>query len=216
MNIFYSVFDFLIHINVYLDALVSVFGNWVYVILFLIIFCETGLVITPFLPGDSLLFAAGAVASRGEIHIIILILVLLTASVLGDTTNYLIGKLVGEKLVRRHPSLVKSEYIDRTHRFFERYGAKTIVFCRFVPIVRTVAPFVAGAGAMTYSKFMRYNILGALLWVLIVVPAGYFFANIPFVEKNFSLVLALVVLISVAPAVLGVVLERGKTLRNIS
>lgn len=210
MQFFYTVFDFVIHINVYLDLLVSALGGWIYALLFLIIFCETGLVVTPFLPGDSLLFAAGAIASRGGMNIFILVIVLIAASILGDMVNYLIGRFLGEKLVRRYPKLIKPDYIARTHKFFEHYGAKTIVLCRFVPIVRTVAPFVAGAGSMTYSKFMRFNILGALLWVLTVTPAGYFFANIQFVEDNFSLVLAAVVLISIMPAVAEVIRERRK------
>lgn len=208
MQLLKTALDFLIHINVYLDVLVNALDGWVYVLLFLIIFCETGLVITPFLPGDSLLFAAGAIASRGGVNIIVLLIVLVVASILGDTANYWIGRLVGTKLVERYPKLVKPEYLDRTHRFFERYGAKTIVLCRFVPIVRTVAPFVAGAGTMTYGKFMRFNVIGALIWVISVTLAGFFFANIPFVENNFSLVLLVVVFLSILPAVFEVIRAR--------
>ena len=209
MSIFYTVFDFLVHINVYLDVLVAYAGGWVYGILFIIIFCETGLVVTPFLPGDSLLFAAGAIASRGRLHIGLLIAVLFAASVLGDTLNYAIGKFFGEKLARR-PSLIKQEYLERTHRFFKRYGAKTIILCRFVPIIRTVAPFVAGAGAMTYRKFMLANIIGAALWVCSVTLAGYFFANLPFVKNNFTLALFAVVILSILPALIEAARERRK------
>jgi len=193
--------DIILHLNVHLDTLVSDYGAWVYAILFLIVFCETGLVVTPFLPGDSLLFAAGAIAAGGRLDVFLLILLLLAAAVAGDTVNYWIGNLAGHKLVARFPRLIQKKHLDRTHNFFERYGGKTIIIARFVPIVRTFAPFVAGIGQMTYTRFMSFNVVGALLWVLLLVPAGYFFANVPFVKKNFSLVILAIIFLSTLPAV---------------
>jgi membrane-associated protein len=193
--------DIILHLNVHLDTLVSDYGAWVYAILFLIVFCETGLVVTPFLPGDSLLFAAGAIAAGGRLDVFLLILLLLAAAVAGDTVNYWIGNLAGHKLVARFPRLIQKKHLDRTHNFFERYGGKTIIIARFVPIVRTFAPFVAGIGQMTYTRFMSFNVVGALLWVLLLVPAGYFFANVPFVRKNFSLVILAIIFLSTLPAV---------------
>ncbi|HKS35945.1 MAG TPA: DedA family protein [Verrucomicrobiae bacterium] len=193
--------DIILHLNVHLDTLVSDYGAWVYAILFLIVFCETGLVVTPFLPGDSLLFAAGAIAAGGRLDVFLLMLLLLVAAIAGDTVNYWIGNLAGHKLVARFPRLIQKKHLDRTHDFFERYGGKTIIIARFVPIVRTFAPFVAGIGQMTYTRFMSFNIVGALLWVLLLVPAGYFFANVSFVKKNFSLVILAIIFLSILPAV---------------
>jgi len=193
--------DIILHLNVHLDTLVSDYGAWVYAILFLIVFCETGLVVTPFLPGDSLLFAAGAIAAGGKLDIFLLILLLLAGAIAGDTANYWIGNLAGNKLVARFPRLIQKKHLDRTHDFFERYGGKTIIIARFVPIVRTFAPFVAGIGQMTYTRFMSFNVVGALLWVLLLVPAGYFFANVSFVKKNFSLVILAIIFLSILPAV---------------
>jgi membrane-associated protein len=208
MEILSTVFEYVLHLNTHLNDLVLEYGIWVYVILFLIVFCETGLVITPFLPGDSLLFAAGAIAALGGMNVYVLIILFIIASILGDTVNYFIGRFAGEKMLTRYPRLIKPAHLFKTHHFFEQYGAKTIVLCRFVPIVRTVAPFVAGAGQMTYAKFMRYNIVGAFIWVLLAVPAGFFFGNIPFVKENFSLVLLGVVIVSFLPAVFEVVRVR--------
>ncbi len=195
--------DFIIHIDVHLDAIVLSFGVWSYVILFAIVFAETGLVIAPLLPGDSLLFAAGAIAARGGLDIWILIGVLLLAAIVGDTVNYWIGRLIGERILTRFPRIIQPVYLARTNSFFEKYGGKTIVFARFVPFVRTIAPFVAGAGAMTYRRFMYFNILGAVLWVCIFLPAGYFFANVSFVKENFSLVIFGIIGVSLLPTIVG-------------
>ncbi len=195
--------DFVLHVDKYIDKLIGIFGHWSYLILFAIIFCETGLVVTPFLPGDTLLFAAGTFAAKGSFDPFLLIAILLAAAILGDAANYCIGKLFGEKLVRaRRVPFFKQEYLERTHRFYEKYGAKTIVIARFVPIVRTFAPFVAGLGTMTYYRFAVYNVTGALLWVMLLVWAGYFFGTIPIVERNFTLVIYLIVLVSIMPGVI--------------
>ena len=199
----FSILDVVIHLDAYLDAVVAAYGVAVYAILFLIIFCETGLVVAPFLPGDSLLFAAGAVAAgSGGLSTPILVPLLLAAAVFGDTVNYMIGKFAGEKILARYPRLVRPDHLRRTYQFFDRYGSKTIILCRFVPIVRTLAPFVAGAGAMAYPRFMRANIMGAVIWVTLFVFAGYFFGKIPFVARNFSLVILGVVLVSFLPALI--------------
>ena len=202
--------DFVLHLNVHLEALVADYGVWVYAILFLIVFCETGLVVTPFLPGDSLLFAAGAIAAGGGLNLFVLMGLLVIAAIAGDTVNYWIGDRVGHKLMARYPRLVQRKHVDRTHEFFERYGGKTIIIARFVPIVRTFAPFVAGVGEMTYTRFMSFNVIGALLWVVLLVPAGYFFANVPFVKENFSLVILAIIILSIVPAVVEFWRERRR------
>jgi membrane-associated protein len=206
--------DFVLHIKDHLDELVRNYGIWVYAVLFLIIFCETGLVVTPFLPGDSLLFAAGAVAAGGGLNLFVLCGILIVAAILGDTVNYWIGRKLGGWTVRRFPRLVKPQYLERTHAFFERYGGKAVVFARFVPIVRTFAPFVAGAGAMTYGRFMLFNVVGALLWVLLLAPAGYLFANVPFVKKNFELVIMGIIVVSVLPGLIELFRERARLKRE--
>jgi membrane-associated protein len=195
--------DLVLHLNTHLEGLVAEYGAWVYAILFLIVFCETGLVVTPFLPGDSLLFAVGAIAALegSKLNLLPAMLILLVAAILGDTVNYWVGHLAGNKLTAKFPRLIKQKHIDRTHEFFERYGGKTIIIARFVPIVRTFAPFVAGIGAMTYRRFMLYNVAGALLWVGLLTPAGYFFANVPVVKQNFSLVIVGIIVLSTLPAV---------------
>ena len=202
--------DFVLHINVHLAELMQDYGPWIYLILFLIVFCETGLVVTPILPGDSLLFAAGALAATGGMNLWILCAVLIVAAILGDTANYWIGKKSGNILQRKFPRIVKPEYLVRTNVFFGRYGGKTIIFARFVPIVRTFAPFVAGAGAMSYGRFMMFNVVGALLWVLLLVPAGYLFANVEFVKKNFSAVILGIIVVSILPGVIEVMRERKR------
>jgi len=202
--------DLVLHLNKHLDVLVGNYGAWVYAILFLIVFCETGLVVTPFLPGDSLLFAAGAIAAGGRLNIFALMVLLLVAAVLGDTVNYWIGDRAGHKLVLRFPRLIRQKYLDRTHEFFERYGGKTIIIARFVPIVRTFAPFVAGVGEMSYSRFMSFNVIGAFLWVVLLMPAGYFFANVPFVKENFSMVILAIIILSILPGVFELWRERRR------
>lgn len=179
---------------------------WIYAILFLIIFCETGLVATPFLPGDSLLFAAGGIAAVGGMNIHIMVLILLVAAILGDAVNFMIGKYFGAKLFSNPDSKIfRRAYLEKTHAFYEKHGGKTIIIARFVPIVRTFAPFVAGMGDMHYGRFIRYNIIGALAWVLLFSYLGYFFANIPLVKNNLGLVLGAIIVISILPAVIEIV-----------
>lgn len=201
MEFIYGLFDFFLNLDKHLFTLVNDYRNWTYLILFLIIFCETGLVITPFLPGDSLLFAVGAMAAIGLLNLWILILILVIAAFLGDTVNYSIGRIFGKKVFEKEYRLIKKEYIMRTHEFYEKYGGKTIIIARFVPIIRTFAPFIAGVGYMNYTRFMIYNIAGGILWVLVCSLAGYFFGNLPFVKNNFSLVVLAIIIISLLPMV---------------
>ena len=210
METLHYALDLILHLNKHLDVLVGNYGGWVYAILFLIVFCETGLVVTPFLPGDSLLFAAGAIAAGGQLNLFALMVLLFVAAVLGDTVNYWIGDRAGHKLVRQFPRLIKQQYLQRTHDFFERYGGKTIIIARFVPIVRTFAPFVAGVGEMSYARFMSFNVVGAILWVVLLVPAGYFFANVPFVKENFSVVILAIIFLSILPGVFEFWRERRR------
>ena len=203
-----NLIDIFLHIDEYLQQIVNVLGVWSYVLLFLVIFAETGLVVTPFLPGDSLLFAAGALAAlpaatAGDftLNIWILIVVLSVAAILGDSVNYSIGHWIGPRAFSGKVRFLKKEHLDRTHAFYEKYGGLTIIIARFVPIVRTFAPFVAGVGAMTYPKFITYNIIGGIAWVLIFTLLGYFFGNLPFVQANFEFVVIAIVLISVIPMV---------------
>lgn len=201
-----TVIDFILHIDQHLTALSAQYGMWIYAILFLIIFCETGLVATPFLPGDSLLFAAGGIAAVGGMNIHIMVLILLVAAILGDTVNFMIGKYFGAKLFSNPDSKIfRRAYLEKTHAFYEKHGGKTIIIARFVPIVRTFAPFVAGMGDMHYGRFIRYNIIGALAWVLLFSYLGYFFANIPLVKNNLGLVLGAIIVISILPAVIEIV-----------
>lgn len=195
--------DIALHLQEHLHQLTQTYGNWIYGILFVIIFCETGLVVTPFLPGDSLLFAVGALAAdpASGLNVWTGTALMLLAAVLGDTVNYSVGKFAGEKLVAAFPKLIKQKHLDYTSSFFEKYGGKTIVLARFVPIVRTFAPFVAGSGAMCYRRFMFFNLIGAILWVGIIIPAGWFFGSIPVVKENFELVVIGIVFISVMPMV---------------
>ena len=195
-----SLIDFILHIDQHLIELAQTYGLWIYAILFLIVFCETGLVVTPFLPGDSLLFAAGAVAALGGMNVHMAAALLLAAAVIGDAANFAIGKYFGEKLFAKPDSRVfKREYLDKTHAFYEKYGGKTIILARFVPIVRTFAPFVAGMGDMHYGHFIRYNIIGALMWVGLLTYAGYFFGELPAVKNNFGLVVIGIIAVSVLP-----------------
>ncbi|GIV41530.1 MAG: cytochrome o ubiquinol oxidase [Vicingaceae bacterium] len=197
-------FDFILHIDVHLLELIHQYGTWVYVILFLIIFVETGLVVMPFLPGDSLLFAAGAFAAQGSLNIFVLLILLFVAAVIGDSLNYYLGKTIGLKVLQWKvggKNLVKKEYIDKTKEFYAKYGSKTIVIARFVPIVRTFAPFVAGVGDMQYRKFIFYNIAGGFIWVFLLTLAGYFFGNIPIVKNHFEKVIFLIIFISILPII---------------
>lgn len=199
--------DFILHLDKHLAQLVADYGVWTYLILFLIVFCETGLVVTPILPGDSLLFAVGALAATGALNVGLAFALLLTAAVLGDATNYYVGSKFGDRLVARHPRWLKPEYLARTHAFYEKYGGKTVIIARFVPIVRTFAPFVAGLGKMTYKTFQTYNVVGALLWVTSLVFGGYLFGNIPWVRENFGMVVIAIIIISLMPAVVELFLR---------
>lgn len=192
--------EFVMHLDQHLVDLTAAYGGWIYGILFVIIFCETGLIITPFLPGDSLLFAAGAVAALGSINIWVLGLLLIVAAVLGDTVNYHVGYYLGPKVLRGESSRwLNRRHLERTHRFFERYGARTIILARFVPIVRTFAPFVAGVGAMHYRRFLLYNVTGGVIWVIAFLGAGYWFGNWPAVQENFTLVVLGIIVVSLLP-----------------
>lgn len=194
--------DFFLHLDVHLHELIIKYGVWTYAILFTIIFLETGIVVTPFLPGDSLLFAAGTFAATGSFNLPGLIVLLIVAAFLGDAANYWIGSKIGHRLLKeRKRRIIRKEHVERTHQFYERYGGKTIVIARFVPIIRTFAPFLAGVGEMSYRKFASYNIFGAVLWVVVCVGAGYFFGNLEIVRNNFSLVILAIIIISVIPAV---------------
>ena len=199
MEIFQLLLDFLLHIDKYLGQIISTYGLVTYAILFTVIFIETGLVFTPFLPGDSLLFAAGAFAALGSLNIYWLLLLLSVAAILGDTANYWIGHFFGEQLVANTKIPIKKEHIEETQKFFAKHGGKTIIMARFVPIVRTFAPFVAGVGKMSYGKFLSYNIVGGVAWVFLATLAGYLFGNIPMVQENFSLVVLGVVAVSLIP-----------------
>jgi membrane-associated protein len=178
---------------------ISEYGTWTHLILFLIVFCETGLVVTPFLPGDSLLFAAGTFAALGALDLWMMVLLLIGAAILGDTVNYWVGAYIGPRAFGGNLRFLRQEYLDRTHAFYERHGGKTIILARFVPIIRTFAPFVAGVGAMTYPRFLTYNVVGAVLWVGLFVLGGYFFGNIPTVRENFTLVILAIIALSVLP-----------------
>lgn len=191
--------NFLLHIDTILSTIISTYGNLSYIILFAIIFAETGFVFTPFLPGDSLLFAAGAFAATGSFNISILILLLWLAAFLGDTANYYIGKFIGQKLIDSHKVNINQNYINRTQEFYKKHGGKTIFLARFIPIIRTFAPFIAGISKMNYAKFSLFNILGGLFWISMFTLSGYFFGNIPQVKENFSIVIVAIILISFIP-----------------
>ncbi len=194
-------FDFLLHIDRYLSVIIQDFGAWSYLILFVVIFIETGLVVTPFLPGDSLLFAAGAFAALGAFNPVLLFVLMAIAAIAGDTLNYWIGHKIGPRVFSGEVRFLKKEYLDKTQAFYDKHGGKTIFLARFIPIIRTFAPFVAGVGQMRYGYFISYNIIGGIVWTGVCTFAGYFFGNLPFVKDNFSLVIVAIVIISVLPAV---------------
>lgn len=211
--------DFILHIDKHLGEFLVSYGPWVYAILFLIIFVETGIVIMPFLPGDSLLFAAGMLAAQypESLNVWLVIVLLIIAAFLGDTVNYIIGKYLGEKALKVKifgRNFVKQEQIDKTHGFYEKYGPRTIIIARFVPIVRTLAPFVAGVGKMRYSIFLSYNIIGALVWVIGLTLAGYFLGNIPIIRDNFSKVVILIIFISVIPILIEFIKNKRASRKN--
>lgn len=198
--------DLFLHLDKHLGEVIRDYGTWTYLILFGIVFCETGLVVTPFLPGDSLLFAAGTMAANestgGVLNVHLLVFLLIVAAVIGDTVNYHIGYFVGPKVFTGKSRFLKKEHLDRAHAFYEKYGAKAIVLARFVPIVRTFVPFVAGIGKMSYTTFITYNVIGGIVWVALLTYAGYFFGNIPIVQKNFSIVILAIIVISILPMVI--------------
>jgi membrane-associated protein len=202
MGIFQQLIDLILHLDVYLSEIIQNYGVWTYALLFAIIFMETGLVVTPFLPGDSLLFAAGTFAALGSLNVLILWLVVFVAAVLGDTVNYWIGNYIGPKVFEQDYRFLKREYLERTQGFYEKHGGKTIVLARFVPIVRTFAPFVAGVGTMHYSRFFFFNVFGAFVWTSLFIFGGYFLGNIPIVKENFELAILGIILISVVPMVI--------------
>lgn len=198
--------DLMIHLDKHLVELVNYFGIWTYVVLFLIVFAETGFVVTPFLPGDSLLFATGALAATGVLNPHLVILLLLVAAISGDTVNYWIGHYLGPKVFSKQKSFFfNPDHLQKTHKFYEKYGGKTIILARFIPIIRTFAPFVAGIGKMHYSHFVFYNILGALFWVPSFVYIGYYFGNLPVVKENFSLVILAIIILSILPGVIEII-----------
>ncbi|MGL4601141.1 MAG: DedA family protein [Plesiomonas sp.] len=203
MALLSSLIDFILHIDVHLTMLVAQYGLWIYGILFLIIFCETGLVVTPFLPGDSLLFVAGTLAATGQMDAHLLVVLLIIAAIAGDALNYSIGRLFGERLFSNpHSRLFKRQHLERTQQFYARHGGKTIIFARFVPIVRTFAPFVAGMGRMHYRHFVLFNVIGGIVWVTGFVYAGYYFGNIPVVKKNLELLILAIIFVSVLPGII--------------
>ena len=202
--------DFVLHLDEYLAMIIGQFGLWTYLILFLVIFMETGFVVTPFLPGDSLLFAAGAIAAASKLNPVMMFFILAGAAILGDTVNYWIGHYIGPRVFSGKVRFLKKEYLDRTHAFYEKHGGKTIFLARFIPIIRTFAPFVAGVGKMSYGYFLSYNVLGGLVWTALFISAGYYFGSLPFVKENFSLVIIAIVVISVLPAVYEYLKEKRK------
>ena len=207
MDIIKFLIDFILHIDVHLAELVAQYGMWVYAILFLILFCETGLVVTPFLPGDSLLFVAGALAAlpSNDLNVHTMVALMVVAAVIGDAVNYTIGRLFGEKLFSNPNSKIfRRSYLDKTHQFYEKHGGKTIILARFVPIVRTFAPFVAGMGHMSYRHFAAYNVIGALVWVLLFTYAGYLFGDLPIVQENLKLLIVGIILVSILPGIIEI------------
>jgi membrane-associated protein len=191
--------DVFLHLDRHLAEVVGQYGTWAYLILLLIVFCETGLVVTPFLPGDSLLFAAGALSAAGSLDVHMVFVLLAIAAILGDTVNYWIGAWIGPRAFSGEIRFLKKEYLDRTHRFYERHGGKTIILARFIPIIRTFAPFVAGIGAMNYTRFIVYNVVGGVAWVAAFTYGGYFFGNLTFVKEHFSVIIVAIIVISVLP-----------------
>lgn len=214
MELIQQFFSIFVHLDKYLELIVRDYGLWTYLILFLIIFCETGLVVTPFLPGDSLLFATGALAATTALEVGWLLGLLSVAAIAGDTANYWIGHLVGPRVFSGESNrFLNREHLERTHRFYEKHGGKTIIIARFMPIIRTFAPFVAGVGSMNYARFILYNLVGGIAWVGIFIGGGYLFGNIPMVKRNFTLVIMVIIVVSVFPGVVEFVRHRrtGKT-----
>ncbi len=214
MELISYLIDLFLHLDEHLNVVIQNYGTWTYALLFFIIFLETGLVVTPFLPGDSLIFAAGTFAGLGSLHVWVLFLLLTGAAILGDTANYWIGHFIGPRAFSGEIRFLKKEYLDRTHEFYERHGGKTIILARFIPIIRTFAPFVAGIGAMSYGHFIAYNVIGGVAWVALFTFGGYFFGNLKFVQENFSLVVLAIIFISILPGVVEFLKERNRSARK--
>lgn len=208
MEIIQKIIDFVLHMERYLGLILDKYHSWTFLLLFFVIFMETGFVVTPFLPGDSLIFAAGAFAGLGYLHVGVLFVIFAVAAIAGDTVNYWIGHYIGPRAFSGNVRFLKKEYLDRTHVFFEKYGGKTIILARFIPIIRTFAPFVAGVGEMSYGKFIVYNIVGGLAWVALFTFLGYFFGNLPIVKNNFAFVIIAIILLSLLPAIIEFVRSR--------
>jgi len=208
MELIQTAIDIFLHLDEKLGVVIQAYGTWTYLILFLIIFAETGLVVTPFLPGDSLIFVAGTFAASGALDLKTLFVVLFVAAILGDTVNYQIGHFFGPKVFSKEMRFLNRENLERTQHFYERHGGKTIIIARFMPIIRTFAPFVAGVGVMAYWRFLLFNLAGAFLWVTIVLFGGYFFGNLPIVRDNFTMVIFAIIGISIAPGIIGYLKQR--------
>ena len=210
MEFLTTVIDLFLNLDEHLSNIILYFGFWTYLILFLVIFAETGFVVTPFLPGDSLLFAVGAIATTGVINVYMVVFILVIAAILGDSFNYAIGNSVGPRVFTERVRFLKKEHLERTHEFYEKHGGKTIILARFMPVIRTFAPFVAGVSSMTYNKFVRFNVIGALIWVPLFTFGGFFFGNLPFVKKDFELVIIVIIFLSVLPAIIEFLKERRR------
>ncbi len=204
MEILQTIFDWVVHLDRHLAELIAQYGLWVYLILFTVIFCETGLVVAPFLPGDSLLFATGALAATGALNPHLAFVILASASVLGDNTNYTFGRFIGPRAFSGNHRFLRKQYLEKTQSFYAKYGGRTVIIGRFLPIIRTFAPFVAGVAAMSRAKYVPYTIIGAIFWVGLFLYSGYFFGNLPFVKNNFALVIVVIILISAMPAIVEV------------
>jgi membrane-associated protein len=209
MELIKHAIDVFLNLDQHLRVIIKDYGVWTYLLIFMVIFCETGLVVAPFLPGDSLLFAAGAFAAQGSFDIGLLFVLLAVAAILGDTVNYQIGNIVGPRIFQQeNVRFLKKEHLDRTHAFYEKHGGKTIIVARFMPIIRTFAPFVAGIGSMTYGRFLSYNLVGGISWIAVFLFGGYFFGNIAVVKNNFELVMVAIILVSILPGIFGFVRHR--------
>lgn len=215
MEFISDIIDLFLHLDKHLATIIQQYGIWTYLLLFLVIFLETGLVITPFLPGDSLLFAAGTFAGMGVLNVWVLFISLSIAAILGDTVNYWIGHYIGPRAFSGNIRFLKKEYLDRTHGFYERHGGKTIILARFIPIIRTFAPFVAGIGSMSYGRFITYNVVGGVLWVGIFVFLGYYFGSLEFVRNNFSIVVIAIIVISVLPIIIEFLMSRIRASQGV-
>jgi membrane-associated protein len=217
MDFIFNYIDFVIHFDRHLGGILQQYGTYTYAILFLIIFCETGLIVTPFLPGDSLLFVVGTFAAREDLDRNTLLMLLPLAAIIGDNVNYWVGHFFGPRMAEKGKSRwIRQEYMDRTGHFYEKYGGKTVFLGKFLPIIRTFAPFVAGIGSMTYPRFLFFNITGAITWVFVFVLGGYFFGNLPFVKKNFTMVILAIIVLSVLPSVVELIRARRQAKRGSS